>query len=164
MSNHPPLTLPSPPGGEGRVRGANAFRVASVTKSVTATVAVRLAQEGKLALDEPLGDQLGSELLERWRSLEALPHTTPRQLLARTSGLPNYFQDEAFFARVRQEPSRAWQPVEFVDHVAAQCTPNFLPGEGFSYSDTGYVVVGILLEQVTGQPLHTVYREIVFDP
>jgi D-alanyl-D-alanine carboxypeptidase len=151
--------------GEGQsLRSDDAFRVASVTKSVTATVAVRLAQEGKLALDEPLGDQLGSELLERWRSLEALPRTTPRQLLAHTSGLPNYFQDKAFFARVQHEPSRAWQPVEFVDHVAAHCTPHFRPGEGFSYSDTGYVVAGILLEQVTGQALHAVYREFVFDP
>src|SRR5256885_97800 len=77
--------------GEGRsLRPDDAFRVASVTKTVTATVAVRLAQEGKLALDGPLGDQLSSELLGRWRRLEALPRTTPRQLLAHTSGVPNY--------------------------------------------------------------------------
>jgi len=137
--------------------------VASVTKSVTAAVAVRLAQEGRLRLDAPLGDQLAAELLTRWRSLKALPHTTPRQLLAHTSGLPNYFQ-EAFFKRARREPSRAWQPVELVDHVAEHGTPQFCPGAGFSYSDTGYVVAGILLEQVTGQPLHGVYRDVVFDP
>src|SRR3954453_15932868 len=124
-------------GESRRLRPDDPFRVATVTKSVTATAAVRLAQEDRLALDEPLGDQLGSKLLERWRSLEALPHTTPRQLLAHTSGLPDYFQEEGFLARVRQEPSRAWQPVEFVDHVAAHCTPRFPPGEGFSYSDTG---------------------------
>jgi D-alanyl-D-alanine carboxypeptidase len=71
--------------GVGRSLGADdAFRVASVTKSVTATVAVKLAQEDRLALDEPLGDQLGAELLARWRSLDVLPHTMPRQLLAHT--------------------------------------------------------------------------------
>lgn len=150
--------------GEGRsLQPDDAFRIASVTKSVTATVTVRLAQDGKLALDAPVGDQLDSELLERWRSLEQLPRTTPRQMLSHTSGLPNYFQED-FFARVRREPSRAWHPAELVDHAAAHGTPPFAPGEGFSYSDTGFVVVGILLEQVTGQPLHAVYRDIVFDP
>ena len=151
--------------GQGRsLQPDDAFRAASVTKSVTAAVALRLAQEDRLALDGPLGDQLGWELLGRWRSLEAMPRMTPRQLLGHTSGLPDYFHDEAFAARLRREPRRAWHPVELVDHVAAHCTPHFPPGEGFRYSDTGYVVAGILLEQVTGQPLHAVYRDVVFEP
>jgi D-alanyl-D-alanine carboxypeptidase len=151
--------------GQGRsLQPDDAFRAASVTKSVTAAVALRLAREDGLALDSPLGDQLGSELLGRWRSLEALPRMTPRQLLAHTSGLPDYFHDEAFAVRLRREPARDWHPVELVDHVAAHGTPNFPPGKGFGYSDTGYVVLGILLERVTGQPLHAVYRELVFDP
>ena len=145
------------------LRPDDAFRIASVTKNVTAAVAVRLAHEGRLVLDEPLDGQLDPELLERWRSFEDLPRTTPRQLLAHTSGLPNYFH-EAFIARVRREPDRAWAPAELVDHVAAHSTQDFPPGEGFSYSDTGYTVVGILLEQITGQPLHSIYREVAFDP
>ena len=146
------------------LRPDDAFRAASVTKSVTAAVAVRLAHQGRLALDEPLAGQLAPELLHRWRALDALPRTTPRQLLAHTSGLPNYFTDEAFAARLRQEPGRAWRPAELVDHAAAYGTPHFPPGQGFEYSDTGYVVAGILVEQATGRPLHEVYRELVFDP
>jgi len=102
--------------------------VASVTKRVTAVVAVRLARQGRLALDEPLAGQLAPELLHRWRALDALPRTTPRQLLAHTSGLPNYFTDEAFAARLREEPGRAWRPAELVDHAAAYGTPRFPPG------------------------------------
>ena len=151
--------------GSGRaLRPDDAFRAASVTKNVTAAVAVRLAGEGRLALDEPLADQLAPELLQRWSPFDALPGTTPRQLLAHTSGLPNYFNDEAFFARLREDPGRAWRPVELVDHAAAHGTPYFPPGQGFGYSDTGYVIAGILVEQVTGRPLHEVYRELVFDP
>jgi D-alanyl-D-alanine carboxypeptidase len=146
------------------LRPDDAFRAASVTKSVTAAVALRLAGDGRLALDEPLGDQLAWELLQRWRALDALPRTTPRQLLSHTSGLPNYFSDETFFARLREEPGRAWRPVELVDHAATYGTPRFPPGQGFEYSDTGYVVVGILVEQLTGRPLHEVYRKLVFDP
>jgi D-alanyl-D-alanine carboxypeptidase len=151
--------------GDSRaLRPDDAFRVASVTKSVTAVVAVRLAHEARLDLDEPLGDQLAPELLTRWSALDALPRTTPRQLLAHTSGVPNYFNDEAFLARLRRNPEHVWRPVELVDHAATYGSPYFPPGQGFAYSDTGYVITGILVEQVTGRPLHQVYRELVFDP
>jgi D-alanyl-D-alanine carboxypeptidase len=146
------------------LRPGDAFRAASVTKSVTAAVTLRLAHQGRLALDEPLAGQLAPELLDRWPALDSLPRTTPRQLLAHTSGLPNYFTDEAFAARLRQEPGRGWRPAELVDHAAAYGAPRFPPGRGFAYCDTGYVVAGILVEQVTGQPLHEVYRGLVFDP
>ena len=145
-------------------RPDDAFRVASVTKIVTATVTVKLAHEGRLVLDAPLADQLDPQLFDRWRTLEALPRTTPRQLLAHTSGLPNYFSEEALSPWFRQTPNRARRPVDLVDLAARQGPPRFLPGEGFSYSDTGYVIAGILVEQVTGRPLHQVYRELVFDP
>ena len=157
-------TGPLAEGEERALLPSDAFRVASISKSVTATVAVRLSRDGKVALDEPLDDQLDQELLERWRSLKGLPAMTPRQLLSHTSGIPNYFNEEAFFARVLDKPSRAWHPVELVDHVVARSTPQFPPGQGFSYSDTGFVVAGILMEQVTGRPLHEIYREIVFGP
>jgi CubicO group peptidase (beta-lactamase class C family) len=147
-----------------RVQPDDAFRIASVSKSVTAAVTVRLAGEGRIALDGPLGDQLSSERLDRWRVFEDLPRTTPRQLLAHTAGLPNYFGDEAFLASLREDPGRSWESVDLVDFAAEHGTPSFRPGEGFSYSDTGYVVAGILAEEVTGHRLHELYRELIFDP
>jgi D-alanyl-D-alanine carboxypeptidase len=151
-------------GASRDLRQEDAFRAASVTKSVTAAVAVSLADEGRLALDEPLADQLAPDLLERWRAFDHLRRATPRQLLAHTSGVPNYFREESFAARLRDDPTRAWGPVDLVDHAAALATWRFPPGHGFEYSDTGYVITGILIEQTTGRPLHEVYREYVFDP
>jgi D-alanyl-D-alanine carboxypeptidase len=151
-------------GSSRALRPGDAFRAASVTKSMTAAVAVSLAHQGRLALDEPLAGQLAPELLARWRALDALPRTTPRQLLTHTSGLPNYFTDQAFAVRLRQNRGRAWHPAELVDHAATYGMPRFPPGEGFEYCDTGYVVTGILVEQATSQPLHEVYRELIFDP
>jgi D-alanyl-D-alanine carboxypeptidase len=151
--------------GEARsLRPDDAFRIASVTKNMTAPVAVRIAHEGKLALDAPLDGQLDPKLLERWQSLEDLPQMTPRQLLSHTSGIPNYFGEEEFIERVQKAPDRAWLPRELVDLAAEHSTPSFPPGEGFQYSDTGYVVVAILLEQIMDRPLHEIYREIAFDP
>jgi D-alanyl-D-alanine carboxypeptidase len=133
--------------GASRVlRAEDAFRAASVTKSVTAAVAVRLAGEGRLALDELPADQLAPELVDRWRAFDALPVTTPRQLLAHTSGVPNYFRDQAFAACLREVPGRAWRPVDLVDHAAAHARWRFRPGRGFEDSDTGDVIVGILVE------------------
>ncbi|HEV8277261.1 MAG TPA: serine hydrolase domain-containing protein [Streptosporangiaceae bacterium] len=151
-------------GSSRALRPDDAFRTASVTKTVTAAVAVQIAHQGLLALDEPLASQLAPELLHRWRALGALPRTTPRQLLAHTSGLPNYFTDQAFATRLRENPGRTWRPAELVDHAATYGTPRFSPGQGFEYCDTGYVITGILVEQATGQPLHQVYRKLVFDP
>jgi D-alanyl-D-alanine carboxypeptidase len=151
--------------GESRaLRADDAFRVASTTKNVTAVVVVKLAGEGRVALDEPLADQLAPELLERWSGLGGLAEATPRQLLAHTAGLPNYFNDEAFLALLRKEPDRTWRPVELVDHAAAHGTGCFAPGRGFAYSDTGFVIAGLLAEQVTGRALHEIYRGLVFDP
>ena len=151
-------------GGGRAFRPGDAFRVASVTKSVTAAVVVRLTREGRLALDEHLSEQLAPELFERWRVLDALPRTTLRQLLTHTAGVPNYFGEEAFLARLREDPGRSWRPVELVDHAAAHGTPPFRPGQGFQYSDTGFVIAGILAEQATGRPLHEIFRQLVFDP
>jgi CubicO group peptidase (beta-lactamase class C family) len=86
---------------------------------------------GRLALDEPLGDQLAPELLDRWKALHHLPGATPRQLLAHTSGVPNYFRAASFAARLKQDPARRCQPAELVDQVAAHASWRFPPGRGF---------------------------------
>jgi CubicO group peptidase (beta-lactamase class C family) len=75
----------------------------------------------------------------------------------------NYSRQESFAAQLRAEPRRACRPVELVDQAATHGTPQFAPGEGFEYSDTGYAIAGILVEQATGRQLHEVYREQV-DP
>ena len=78
--------------------------------------------------------------------------------------MPNYFREESFAARLREDPGRVWRPIDLVDHAAANARWRFPPGQGFEYSDTGYVIVGILMEQAIGRPLHEIYREYVFDP
>ena len=145
-----------------QLKADDAFRVASVSKCVTATVAVMLDRHGVVGLDQPLGDQLAQELLLRWKQFPGLAATTPRQLLTHTAGLPSYFNPE-FVTRAAQDPGRRWEPLELADEALADSVPLFEPGRGFSYSDTGYVLTGILIEQRTGRPLHAVYRDLVFN-
>jgi D-alanyl-D-alanine carboxypeptidase len=137
--------------------------VASVSKSVTATIALMLDRRGVLGLDRPLGEQLARELLHRWQRFPALAATTPRQLLSHTAGLPSYFNPE-FVARAAADPCLRWEPLDLADEALANSQPLFDAGRGFSYSDTGYVLAGLLIEQRTGWPLHAVYRDLVFNP
>lgn len=150
------------------------FRSASVGKMVLATAAMKLMEEGAFGLDEPIGHRLSPSVTDGLHVLDGRERgarITPRQLLAHTSGLPDYFSDgeptaygPPFVGLMMAEPDRLWQPAEILAWAKRNLKPRFAPGEGWYYSDTGYLVAGLLVEAVTGGKLHEVYREKVFDP
>ena len=130
-------------------RAGDRFRIGSVTKSFLATVVLQLVGEGRLSLDDNL---------ERW-----LPGLVPggeritvRQLLNHTSGLYNYTDD-------LPEPPRRFRPRELVA-IATGHKPLFAPGTEFSYSNTNYILAGLLVERVTGQPLADQLERRIFQP
>ena len=143
------------------LRPDDAFRAASVTKNVTAAIAIELARQGLLALDEPLSDQLSPALLDRWSTLDALPHTTPRQLLARTSACPTTS------ARTRSWRGCAGaEPPLGSRRTRRPCSHVWTP----SFAPAGLRLLGHRLRDhrdsragEAGQPLHEVYRGLVFD-
>jgi D-alanyl-D-alanine carboxypeptidase len=118
------------------------FRVASMTKSFVATVVLQLVAEGKLRLDDTV---------ERW--LPGLVRggrgITIRELLDHTSGLFDYYDDERFVKAVVARPGRHWSPRALVA-VATRHRPVFPPGEGWAYSNTNYIVLGLVVEAATG--------------
>jgi D-alanyl-D-alanine carboxypeptidase len=65
---------------------------------------------------------------------------------------------------VVRDPQRTWTPLCLVDEALARGKPYFLPGTGFRYSDTGCVLLGLIIEKVTGRPLARAYRRLVLDP
>jgi D-alanyl-D-alanine carboxypeptidase len=138
-----------------------------VTKAVTAASAVRLASNGRWNLDDPVALLLPSHLVERLRHLDGLPSVealTVRRLLSHTSGLPDYFFDERFQARVQAEPNRTWRPEELVEAATEVGRLAFPPGSDFSYGDTGYVLVGLAIEQLMDCSLAEAYRSLIFSP
>lgn len=90
---------------------------------------------------------------------------TPGGLVTSSQVDSTRINEEAFLARPGRARTRATsvRPVELVDHADTRhaAVP---PGQGFAYSDTGYVITGILVKQVTGRPLHAVHHELVFGP
>lgn len=137
---------------------ATPFRTASVTKTFTAAGVLRLAETGRLGLDDPISVHLPHRLVER---LPAGDRITVRQLLDHTSGLYDYGTDPTWMARVAVSPRRVWQPLELIDQALAHGQPYGRPGERWHYSDTGYVLLALILERVTEQPLAGAYRSLL---
>jgi D-alanyl-D-alanine carboxypeptidase len=143
------------------------FVVNSVAKMMTATIALRLVEAGELTLDDPIAGYLPDSLIAGLHVYEGQEYSqtiTVRHLLSHTSGIEDDWRCADFFALVAADSARRWTPEETIQFVKDRCTPEFRPGAGFHYSDTGYNVLGLLLESVTGRPLHELYREILLDP
>lgn len=132
---------------------ADHVRVGSVTKSLTATVILQLAQEGRLHLDDPLAPYFPGVQTNR---------ATIRQALQLTSGIADYTTD-AFLNALAVVPQRVWSPAELVGLVADE-PPMFPAGTDWYYSNTNYVMLGIVAEQVTGQPLGRLISDRIFTP
>ncbi len=121
-------------------------RAASNTKAFTATVVLQLVGEGRVALDAPVERYLPG--LVRGEGIDGR-RITVRQLLQHTSGLPNYTEFLGDFATYRHAHLR---PRALLDLALAHRAV-FAPGTGWSYSNTNYLLAGLLVEKVTGRPL-----------
>jgi len=150
----------------------DSFRSASSAKMMLATLTLLLSEEGLVDLDAPIARYLAPEIIEGLHLYEGHDYgktLTTRHLMHHTSGLAdNWFdeRDEGRFLRLvlEEETDKLWQPIELVDYVKNGLPPLFAPGEGIHYSDVNFVLVGMVIEAATGQPLHDVYRERLFAP
>lgn len=130
---------------------------ASIGKMFVGATAAALAREGALSLDDPVAKWLGDR---SW--FERLPNAdsiTVRHLLTHTSGIGNHVESPAFaeaFREVAQNPDSTLAPEGLVAFVLDQ-PPLFSPGHGWRYSDTGYLLVGMIIEKATGR---SYYEEV----
>ncbi|MFA6313575.1 MAG: serine hydrolase domain-containing protein [Sterolibacterium sp.] len=144
-----------------------AFRTASVTKTFTAAVVLLLAEEGALAIDDAVAAYLPSGICERIHILDGIsygPRISIAQLLGHRSGLFDYATDPRFAARIAGAPSKLWSPLDLLNEALEDRLPYFRPGEGLAYSDTGYVLLGMIIEGVTGATLAAAYKKYLTDP
>ena len=136
--------------------GDDRFRVGSITKTFVATLVLKLVAEGRLRL---------SDSVSRW-----LPGLVPggsaitlRELLQHTSGIYDYTRDPGFLPAVEADPARVWPPRELVQ-IAVAHPPLFPPGTSWAYSNTDYILLGLVAEAATGRPLGQELRKQVFGP
>jgi D-alanyl-D-alanine carboxypeptidase len=143
------------------IRPDDRFRIGSMTKAYVSTTVLQLVAERRLSL---------ADSVERW-----LPGVVPngdaitvRELMNHTSGLYDYI-DVPFYIQLLHDPSKFWQPMELVQRAIAH-PPLFAPGTSWSYSNTNYILLGLIVAAVNGAhgplqvaaPAFEVYRRIVW--
>ncbi|HKO99154.1 MAG TPA: serine hydrolase domain-containing protein [Pyrinomonadaceae bacterium] len=126
----------------------------SVGKTYVAAVALQLVQEKKLGLDDKIEKYLGG--LKWFSRLPNAGDITVRMLMNHTSGLVRYEFKEQFTKDLTADPNRVWKPQELVSYILDTAAP-FAAGQGWEYSDTNYIVLGMIIEKITGS---TYYREL----
>lgn len=140
------------------VTAASIFQSGSVGKQFTAAAVMLLVEDGKLALDEPITRYL-ADAPATWRKI------TVRNLLTHTSGIPNYVERDGGDCRDgRSIDYRRDYSDEELAKIAYAMPLQFAAGSRWSYSNTGYVLLGILVRKVSGQFYGDVLRERVFAP
>lgn len=140
---------------------AATMRIASNTKTFVAAAALTLAEQGALDLDAPINDTLPPHLSDMLTGggydVEAI---TARMLLQHVSGLPDHAQLEVYFQQILADPQRVWTREDQVALAMSDGQAAGAPGERFSYSDTGYVLLGAIIETVHGAPLADAVRAL----
>ncbi|MDX3539006.1 serine hydrolase [Streptomyces sp. MB09-01] len=130
-------------------------RIGSVTKTFTITAVLQLVDDGRVRLDAPVSTYLDG--------VPGGDEITVRQLAEMRSGLYNYTEDPRWLATFKADPYRSWTPQELLD-IAFRHPADFPPGARWEYSNTNTVLLGLLVEKISGQPLHSYLEQNVFEP
>jgi D-alanyl-D-alanine carboxypeptidase len=142
-------------GGAAPPRLDQHTRIGSVTKTFTVTLLLQLAQEGALSLDDKIG---------KWfPDVPNAQTATLGQLADMTSGIPSYTTNESFQRQLFADPQRSFTPDELLFFATGQ-PPSFPAGTQFEYSNTNTLLLGLVIEEVTGRPFADVLRERILSP
>ncbi|WP_200979086.1 serine hydrolase [Echinicola sp. 20G] len=142
------------------MKPCNISRVGSTVKMFTAITVLMLAQEGKLDLDDPIADYLQADVIGR---IDNADKATIRQLLQHSSGIFNYIQNLKFQTASLNDLIKEWTPDELLSYAEGK-KAYFEPGTDVRYSNTGYILLGMLIEQFEGKPFYEVFEEKIFQP
>ncbi len=133
----------------------------SIGKTYVSAVTLQLVNEGLIGLDDPLSDWFGEE--EWFARVPNANDLTVRHLMTHTSGIPRHIFAEGFIPALIAEPDRVWKPVELLAYIF-DVEPHFAAGEGFSYADTNYIFVGMIIEKATGNSYYDELQARILEP
>jgi len=128
--------------------------IASITKTMTGTIILQLADEGHLSLDDPI-----SKWLSNMENVN--PGITIRQLLNHTNGLGNYTKNQELWAKANQDNTYIFSAEELMTYVGP---PAFEPGTRTQYTNTAFVLLGMIAEAVSGTTLVNNYHQRLWAP
>jgi CubicO group peptidase (beta-lactamase class C family) len=128
------------------------YSIASITKTFTSTIVLKLIEQGKLSVHDKLN-----------KYFPGYPHgdsITVENLLTHTSGIYDYIQDNGFMFTAGSKPATPEKILSLFKNKPL----NFEPGKGWEYSNSNYVLLGFIIEQLTGVPYSQAVKNYIFKP
>jgi D-alanyl-D-alanine carboxypeptidase len=144
---------------EVKLKPSHAFRIASNTKTYTAATVLRLYELGLLDIELPIGNYLPNKFIKLLKQYDAtFTNRTVRSILNHTSGLAEHTRDKRYFEHIFKSPNYHWTAEEQVQLLIKYDLPLASANSKFSYSDTGYILLGEAIQHITKQSLAESFR------
>jgi len=149
------------------------FYTASVTKILTATAIGILKDQNKLNFEDKITQYLPEIFINQLHVLDGKEYSreiTIAHLLQHTSGLPDYFTDQTndetpnIINQILTNPNKKWTGEEMIQFSKDKMKPHFIPGQGYHYTDTEYVLLALIIEEVSGLSLDQFFQQYIFQP
>jgi len=148
------------------ITAQHGFRIASMSKTFTGVLIAQLMEQGRLTGGDSIADYLPRDLLDKVpvAAGHRAADITIDHLLRHRAGFNDFALSDEWLAEIAADPGRARAPADIIAWALAHTRLVGAPGENYQYTDTGYVLLGLLLEAVTGIPYWRLCREHIFDP
>jgi D-alanyl-D-alanine carboxypeptidase len=158
--------------GEDAIHAEQPYYIASVSKLFTSVLFGQLVEKDLCSYDDRISQYLDAEVLSDLHVYKEVDYTNEikiKHLLNNTSGLHDFLEDKPrkglpMPELIVSEPDRTWTPLDVINWAKDNMKNHFPPGKGFHYSDTGYHLLGLIIEKITGLPFHEVLRKNIFEP
>jgi D-alanyl-D-alanine carboxypeptidase len=142
------------------LKSCNITRVGSTVKTFTATTIFLLQEEGKLNLNDKITNYLSPADI---KDIENANEASIRQLMQHSSGIYNYIQNLKFQTGSLNDLIKVWSPDELLSYARGK-KAYFAPGEDVLYSNTNYILLGMIISSIEGKPFYEVFDEKIFIP
>jgi len=150
----------------------NPYHIASIGKTFTSIIIARLYERGMINYDDPVSRYLSPEMLTglfAHQGVDYSKNVLVKQLLNHTSGIADYYEDKPVTGKsikelVIEEPERFWKPEDTIAYTRDNQRTFSMPGKRFHYSDTGYNLLGMIIENISDKPFHENLHTEIFDP
>jgi D-alanyl-D-alanine carboxypeptidase len=142
------------------MRSCTVSKAASITKSFIGALTLKLAEEGKLNLDDPLSKWIDVKYLDPVKNAR---ESTLRMCLNHTTGISDVISDNGFYLALLNNPDKKWKPEELLEFVYGD-EPEYAPGTDASYSNTNFIYLAMAVETATGKDQGVVLREKILGP
>lgn len=148
------------------------YYIASVSKLFTSVLFGQLVEQGICSYEDNISRYLEEDLLKGLHIYKDKDYTNEikiKHLLNHTSGLHDFVEDKPVKGKsmpdlLVDEPNRTWTPLEVIHWAKENMKTHFPPGKGFHYSDTGYHLLGFIIEKITGLPFYELLRKNIIEP